>query len=144
MIRADAEFLIIADIGPLLTAADMDGTTVDGTNLSLNGPIGRAIRDLDYTVVDPTSVSDTDVAAIPVADTDEFLDTITLYTLEAVLGNLDDTDLTVGPRQEKFSQLAVQVGQKIARLRTAMALAYGYGYAIPVAGYITKDIAEHD
>lgn len=142
--RANTEFLLAARCGPLMTAAGMDGTTVDGTNVDLNGPIGRAVRDLGYTVTSPVLISDADVAQITVAQYDEFLDTATYHALEAVLGNLDDVDIKVGPRSEALSQLAEQVERKLKRLKEAMEDAYSYGMAVPVAGYITKEFAEHD
>jgi hypothetical protein len=142
--RPDAEFLLVARAGPLLTAADMDGTTVNGTNADLNGPLGRSIRNLGYTVTDITSISDADVAQVTEAQYDEFLDMAELYLLEAILGNLDDVDITVGPRSEKLSQLAGQVERKIARLTAHVEDLYDYGLVAPVGGVMTVKMAEHD
>ena len=141
--RANTEFLLVARAGPLLTAAGMDGSTVDGTNASLNDPIGRAVRDLGYTVASIVLVSNTDVAQITEAQYDEFLDVATLHTLEAILGNLDDVDITVAPRTEKLSQLAAQIERKIKRLRRYLEQDYDYGLVAPVAGYFTQEFAEH-
>lgn len=141
--RANTEFLIVARTGPLLEAAGL-AVTVAGSNADLNDPIGRAVRACGYTVTSLVLVADADVAQVTVSQYDEFLDVATLHTLEAILGSLDDVDITVGPRKEALSQLAAQAERKIKRLRDAMALAYGYGLAIPVAGVITQDIAEHD
>lgn len=138
--RANTEFLTIAQVGPLLTAAGLDGTTVDGTNASLNGPIGRAIRDLDYTVGSAVLIDNDDVALITDAEIDEFLDRVVLHTLEMILGNLDDVDLVVGPRSEKFSQLTGQIERRVARLRSVL----GETLATPTSGMITLNIAEHD
>ena len=142
--RANTEFMIETRAGPLLTAADMDGTTVDGTNADLNGPIGRAVRALGHSVASPVAVADADVAAVTDAQLDEFLDVAELYTLEAILGNLDDVDIKVGPRSESLSQLAEQVERKIKRLLKRLERLYGYGMGVVAAGYIRKDIAEHD
>lgn len=141
--RANVEFLMEARLSPLLAAAGM-AVTVTGVNVDLNDPIGRAVRDLGHAVTSLVLVADADVAQVTVAQYDEFLDAAELHTLENILGNLDNTDIRVGPRTEKLSQLATQVERKIKRLRAAMALAYGYGLAIPQSGVITKDIAEHD
>ena len=141
--RADVETLIVARLSPLLAAAGM-AITIVGSNADLNDPIGHAILDLGYTVVLLTSVADVDVAQIIAAEHTEFLDVTELHALENILGNLDDVDIKVGPRSEKLSQLSEKVERKIKRLLKAMALAYGYGMAIPQAGYITRDIAEHD
>lgn len=138
--RADTEFMIVPRVGPALTAAGMDGTTVDGTNASLNGPIGKAVRYLGYTVASAVLVADADVAQVTDAETDQFLDLATLYTLEAVLGNLDDVDIRVGPRSESLSQLAKQLERKIARLSKQL------GTDLPTmeAGYIQLNFREHD
>lgn len=142
--RANAEFMLIPRLGPIMTAAGMDGSTVDGSNLALNGPIGKAIRDLGYAVTSITEISDADVAQITEAQYDEFLDTATLHVMEAVLGNLDDVDIRVGPRSEKLNQLAEQVERKIKRLSESLVQNYGYGLATLETGVLTQGIAEHD
>lgn len=142
--RADTEFLIVPRVGPPMVAAGMDGTTVDGTNVDLNGPIGHAIRDLGYAVTSAVLVADADVAQVTDAQTDEYLDTSTYYALWAILGNLDDVDIRVGPRSEKLNQLALQVERMLARMLERLEDEYGFGGSIVSAGYIQKDIAEHD
>ncbi len=138
--RANAEFLTVASVGPAMVAAGMDGTTVDGTNTDLNGPIARALHDLGYSVASFVLVTSAEVGAVTAAETGEFLDRVTLHTLEAVLGNLDDVDITVGPRSEKLSQLAGQIERRVKRLRDTL----GVEMVTPEARYITVDIAEHD
>ncbi len=144
MTRANAEFLLVARVGPMLTAADMDGTTVDGTNADLNSPIGRSIRSLGYTVTSLISISDADVAQVTEAQYDEFLDVAELATLETILGHLDDVDIQVGPRSEKLSQLAEQVERKVKRLKARCEDLYEYGLHTPTGGVMTTKFAEHD
>ena len=139
--RANAEVMLVAAVGPLLTAAGMVVTVV-GTNADLNAPIGRAVRDLGYTVTDITSISDADVAQVTDAQTDQFLDIATYQVLEAILGNLDDVDLTTGPRSEKFSQLVKQVTGQISRLLKRLDRLYGYNQVV-TAGTIKRRFAEH-
>jgi len=122
----------------------MDGTTVDGTNVDFNDPIGRAVRVLGYVVTSAVLVTDADVAQITVAQEDEFFDYVTLFTLRTILTNLDDVEIRVGPRTEKMNQLAEQVERAIKMLQETMTEDYAYGMATPVAGVITRDIAEHD
>ena len=141
--RANTELMIVARTGPLLTAAGM-AITVVGSNASLNDPIGHAVRQLGHAVASAVLVTDADVAGVTDAETDEFLGLATLYTLEAILGNLDDVDITVGPRSERLNQLAQQVERKADRLRAALEDEFGYGLAVPTAGYIQLNIAEHD
>lgn len=141
--RANVELLTVADVGPLMTAAGM-AITVIGSNADLNGPIARGVRALGYTVASAVLVADADIDDVTDAQHSEFLDHVNLYTLYAILGNLNDVDITVGPRTERLSQLAAQVVRKIGLLETAMVAEHGFGLATPVAGVITRDIAEHD
>ena len=53
------------------------------------------------------------------------------------------SEYRVGPRSEKLNQLAEQVERAIKLLQETMTEDYSYGYATPVAGVITRDIAEH-
>jgi len=128
----------------MMAAAGMDSTTVDGTNVNLNDPIGKTIRYLGYAVVSAVLVSDADVAQVTDAETDEYLDLVTIHTLEALLGHLDDVDIRVGPRTESLSQLAAQVERLLAKLSAKADKEYGFGMATVTTGYIQKDIAEHD
>lgn len=141
--RENAETMIVADLQGLMTAAGMT-ITHTGANAHLNGPIGRALRDLGYSVADITDVTDADVAQVTDAQIAEFIDLMIMYTLEAIMGWLANVDITVGPRTEKLSQLAGQVERKIKVLRARMKEIYGYGLSVVVAGYLQKDIAEHD
>lgn len=140
--RANTEGILVARCGPLLNAAGM-AITVVGTNASLNDPIGRAVRDVGYTVTDITNVADADVAHVSADSYDEYLDYATLHALESILGNYDDVDITVGPRDERLSQTIAQIERKIARLMKHIAAAYGYGIPAVTPGVITLKIAEH-
>jgi len=55
--RANAEVILIRRVGALLTAADLDGTTVDGTNVDLNDPFASALRQLGHTAVSYTHLT---------------------------------------------------------------------------------------
>lgn len=142
--RADVEAILVKRVGPLLTSAGMDGTTVDGTNADLNDPIGGSILNLGYTVLNIVSIVDADVAQVQADEYSEILNVAELLTLENILGNLDDVDITVGPRTEKLSQIAAQVQRKIERIEARLKAKYGYGAASITASVITLDFAEHD
>lgn len=141
--RANTESILVKRCGPLLTVADMDGSTIDGTNADLNDPIGRAVRDLDYTVTSVVSIADADVAQVTESEYDQFLDMATLHTLENILGNYDDVDIKAGPRDEKLSQTVKQIERKIGRLKDKIEDLYGWGLSAPVARVITVDTASH-
>jgi len=63
--------------------------------------------------------------------------------LANLLGNLDDVDVTVGPRSEKLSQLAVQVQKRLDSVEKRLENLYGYGAAALETGVITYEFAEH-
>ena len=141
--RANTEFIIVQRAGALMSLVEM-AITVAGSNLSLNDPIGHGIRELGYTVTDITSVSDTDVAQVPVAKYDEFLDYCEYYTLINILGNFDTVDIRVGPRSEKLSQTISLLENRITHKKSMMDTLYGLGYATLSTGYITNVFAEHN
>jgi len=62
--RANVESILIKRVGKLMTAADMDGSTVGGTNADLNDPIGRALRRIGYTTASIIAVADVDIAGV--------------------------------------------------------------------------------
>ncbi len=142
--RNDVEKMLVNRVGPLLTAAGMSVSyELVGGNVDLNDPIGRALYYLDYTVDDRTAITDADVAQVTDAQYDEYLDVAELYTLQAILGNLDDVDITVGPRSEKLSQLAAQVERKLKRKEKLASDLYGYGLATLGTGVLYTPFAEH-
>jgi hypothetical protein len=141
--RANVESILVKRCGRLLTAADLDGSTVDGTNADLNDPIGWAVRQAGYTVTDITAVADADLASVATTNYDELLDLAELRALETILGNLDDVNIKIGPRSEDLSDLARQVEKRLELQRKKVELEYGYGVGTLEAGVITLEIAEH-
>lgn len=142
--RPNVEAVIVARCGALLIAAGLDGTTVDGTNASLNDPIGAALRKAGYTVSNIASVANADLAAVVVGDYDKVLDLAELRTLESILGNLDDVDIKLGPRSESLSQLAAMLEKRIDRLQDKVEEEHGIGLSSLQAGVIALDFADHN
>lgn len=138
--RANAEAILVKRIGALLTEASLDGSTVDGTNVDLNDPIGVALRQLGYSISDITAVADADLASIAETEFNELLDRAELRGLESIEGNLTYVDITAGPRSEKLSQLMEHVRTRKDQLADKVTQEYGTGSL--VAGYITMDFAE--
>lgn len=134
--RANVESVLIRRVGKLLAAADLDGTTANGSNADLNDPIGVAIRKVGQAVDDLTAVDDDDVARIAADDYDQFLDLAELRALETIQSSLDDVDLQVGQRSEKLGQLAEQVRKRAERLRERIEREYGVGLGTLQAGVI--------
>lgn len=141
--RADVETILIRRCGSLLTAADLDGTTIDGTNVDLNDPIGVALRNMGYTVVSITNVADSDLESVPDEDIDQLLDLAELRTLESIEGNLDDVDIQANGRSESLNQLSARVRMKIDTKRKAIESQY-VGLGTLDAGVITLDFMEKD
>ncbi len=141
--RAKYETILVARTGKLMVAADLDGTTVNGTNTDLNDPLGAAIRDAGGAVSDISSVVDADIASIT-ASVDQFIDTAELRVLESIEGNLDDVDTTAGTQSRRFSQLAAQVAKRIDRKEKQLEKKYGVGLQELEAGVILLDIADHN
>lgn len=142
--RANVETILVKRCGSLLTAAGLDGSTIDGTNEDANDPIGYALRQLSYTVDDITAVDDADVSSVSTSNYDKLLDLAELRMLENIQGNLDEVDITLGPRKEALGQLPARLEKRIERLEDKLKKRYGIGAATLTAGTIMLDFAEHN
>lgn len=140
--RANVEVILIARVGALMTEAGMDGTTVDGTNADLNDPIGWAVRQLDYTVASVVLVATADVANVAEAEYDEFFDYGEYRALQNIRGNLALVDIRQGPQDQKFSQLAEQIGAMLATMKSDMERSYGFGLSEIGSGTIIQEYLE--
>lgn len=141
--RASVEEILIRRCGKLMTAADLDGTTANGTNRDLNDPLGWALRQCGYSVTSVGAVADADLASVATTKYDQLFDLAELRTLESILGNLDDVDIQLGPRQERLSQLANQVERRLENLQMRVQREHGYGAPEMEAGVLTYEFAEH-
>ena len=137
-----AETILLKRTSKLLTALSMDGTTVTGDNPDLVDPMGYAIRQMGGTVATITDVIDADLAGI--TDYDKFLDLAELRTLQNAYGNFALIDVSIGPRDEKWSSLGALLDKMITRKEDRIKELYGLGLQPLVAGVITLDFAEHD
>lgn len=142
--RANVEAILVQRTGPLLTAGGMDGSTITGANASLNDPIGYAVRRLGLTVANLASVADADLSGVSSDDYDQLLDVAEYRTLENILGNLDDVNITVGSRTEALGQLSDQVEKKMDRLAGRIEREYGLGLGTLQAGLISLGFQEQN
>lgn len=140
--RANVEYILVARVGPLMVKAGQDGTTVDGTNTDLADPIAWGLQTAGYSVADITNPTTAEVAAA-LDDILEVSALAELRTLENLLGNLDDVDTALGPRDEKFSQLAAQVQRRLDWMAKWVGQLYGHGVAPLGTGTLTYEFAEH-
>jgi hypothetical protein len=137
--RANVESILIRRLGALLTEAGLDGTTVDGSNVDLNDPIGWAVRQADGSVDDPATVDDEDVQTVATADLDKLLDLAEYRALESISGNLNLVDIESGPFRQSFNQLRVGLEQRIARKRKQLERDYDFGDSGFAASVIELD-----
>lgn len=142
--RAQFEEILIQRCHNLMEAAGMAVFQSIGFHAALNDPIGYALRRLGYSVADIGSVADADVTAVTSSDVDAALDLAELRLLQNILGNLDGVDITVGPRQERLSQLRDGVEMRIGKLAEQIAADHGIGGASLQAGTIDLDFADHN
>ena len=140
--RANVEVNLIRRLGNLMTKAEMDGSTADGTNTDLADPIGWALRQAGYPTADITDPTTAEVAAA-VGDIDQVMDLSEMRTLESILGGLDDVDITLGPRDEKLSQLAEQAEKKLVAIQDKIQKLYSFSAAALTTGTLTYEFAEH-
>jgi poly-gamma-glutamate capsule biosynthesis protein CapA/YwtB (metallophosphatase superfamily) len=142
--RAQMEAVLVKRCGKLLDAADLDGTTIDGSNEDLSDPIATALRNAGYSVADLSAVADADLALVDADDTDKVLDLAELRTLESIEGNYDDVNISVTDRSESLNQLAIQVQKKIERLAAKCQKLYGIGNGSIEAGVLGLDFMQKD
>ena len=142
--RADTESILISRIGTIYVAVGLDGTTVDGTNVDLNDPIGYGIRQTGGTVASFVLVTDADVATVAEADYDEYLDISEYRALVNAQGNFTSVDIKVGPRSESKSQLGTRLATMIKSKKDRLDEVYGTSVGVLTGGVITLDFAEHD
>jgi hypothetical protein len=143
MNRSQVETILIRRVGGLLSAADLDGTTTGGNNPDLNDPIGFALRQIGIVPLDPTAITDSDVAQTESSSFDRVFDVAELRALETIQGNLALVSITVGARSEAFSDLAQRVEAAITRKRAQILQDYGsvLGLGIEV-GNVGLDIMQ--
>lgn len=140
--RANVEAILIRRLGKLLTEAEMDGDTTNGTNLDLNDPIGWAVRQCGGSVANPVNVAASDVATIGAGDIDQLFDLAEYRTLQNISGNLASVDIRVGSRQESFNQLAERVEARITRKKAQLQQEYSFGLGTLEAGVINLDFQQ--
>jgi hypothetical protein len=133
--KAKISTIIVSRCGAKMTAAGMNSSNLDD-------PIGWALRRVGITPADITSITDSDLTAVPVDDYDKLLDLAELRTLENVSGNLTLTDITAGPQRQALNQIVDQVEKAISRLIEKIQRNYGVGAAVLETGSISLGFQE--
>ena len=139
MTRTQAETVLIARCGKLMTACGIDGTTVNGTNASLTDPLAWALRQSGYSPAAFGAVTNTDLAGVQDSDIDKLIDLAEMKALENALGNFDATDISVGPRSESYDQIRAGIEKILTRKQASIMRLYGVGIGTLEAGVIAYD-----
>lgn len=139
MTRTQAETVLIARCGKLMTACGIDGTTMNGTNASLTDPLAWALRQSGYSPAAFGAVTDTDLAGVQDSDIDKLIDLAEIKALENALGNFDATDISVGPRSESYDQIRAGLEKMLNRKQANIMRLYGVGTGTLQAGVIAYD-----
>lgn len=142
--RANIEAALVDRCAALLTLVSKDGTTVDGTNASLNYPMGKALQACGFPPADMASVADSDVNAIPLPRLGQLLDYCELYTLESIWGNWVHVDTKFGQDEQKLSQLRDGLMARIKLLEERVHKPYGQALGSARSAAITGGTIRND
>lgn len=133
--RAEFETEMVDRCGRLLTTASKDGTTVNGTNSSLNGPARSALSSLGITP-SAFTVTDSDFSTVTADLYPRLFDTAEFYTLRSIENALTSVDQAFGEDSIKYSQLRDSVSARINSLESYLRKTYGFGMAKLSTGLI--------
>lgn len=143
--RAQAEKILIRRVGGWLTKANLDGTTIAGTNVDLSDPLAYGVIVAGGTVSDLSVVASADLATVADADLNMMLDVAELRALESALSNFTLVDAKAGPVEAKMNDLGQRLERRIALKRAEIQARYGIdGAAVIETGVITLNFAELD
>jgi hypothetical protein len=137
--RANVEALLVRRLGSLLTEAELDGTTVNGTNIDLADSIGWAVRQCGGAVANITAVADADLAGIAATNYDQLLDLAEYRALQTISGSPVFVNIQVGQRREDLGKLAETVDKRLERKLKQLQQDYGFGLGALQAGVIALD-----
>lgn len=79
--QLERELLIGRRLGLLLFRVGLDGTTMNGTNPDLNGPLRESLRRAGFAVIDPLVVAEADVAGLGGVQMEQVLEVAHLRVL---------------------------------------------------------------
>lgn len=141
--RANVEAAIVDRCGAFLTLVGKPTTTA-GSNASLNFPIGKAVQALGFAVSDIGAVADADIAQVPGAEANRFLDYVELYVLESVWGNWTAVDIKFGQDAAQYSQVRSDLADRIKLLENRVRKPYGTALGASVAAPLTGGSVKYD
>lgn len=127
-----SDILAVIDdrIGAMLSLART--ATGDSSRPSVESCISWSLRMLGYSAASVRYAEDAEVQAVADGHLDALLDLTELRTLESILTNLSQVDLTTGPVSERLGQLPDRLAKLIPEKRKTTALQWGKYLAEPL------------
>jgi hypothetical protein len=128
--QAEVEVVVRDRLGALLTEAA--AITGDPNKPNVEQCIGWAVRMLGYPTTSITVVEDSEVGAVTTAKLDALLDLAELRTLESIVTNFTQVNLSTGPVTEALGDLAKRATELAKQKRANAALQWGAYLATPL------------
>lgn len=125
--RVQADTELIERAGALLTLVGKDGTTVDGTNGSLVGPLREGMASLGLFPASFASVTDDDLAQVADGDVSQLLDVAELRLVGGINSSFTDVDEKNSMAEVKVSQNRAAIEKRAGDLAAFCLNRYGYG-----------------
>lgn len=110
----------------------------------LNGPIRRGLEAVGHPPADPWAVADADFATVPPVRISDLLDLAELTTLERAYSNIADVDIRTTDVDEKRSQYADRLADRIKALRDDLSARLGLGVPTATAGVLDLGFTDPD
>ncbi len=137
--RAEVEFLLEKRLGRYLSRAQM-AVTAGQENPHLVDPLGWALRQLGYSPASLVTITNSDLAAVAAAHVDALLDLAELRTVESMLTNLSDVNVTAGPVSTDWSNLRTDLLKLAPAKRSNVAAMWGHLLATPLDGAAPRSV----
>lgn len=124
--QSDIISVLLRRLGPVMKEVGLDGETDDETNRSMDSAMVRAYAEMGHTPAAIDEVSDAELASLGTSSTLELIDRTEVYLLAEMATRARQlTDITVGDRSEKLSQLAAGLERDYADRRRGVEARYG-------------------
>lgn len=134
--RVQADTELIERAGSLLILVGKDGTTVDGSNGSLVGPLRAGLDSLGIIPASFGTITDDDLALVADRDVAQLLDVAELRLVGGVNSSFTEVDETISFASKKVSQNRTAIAARAMTLAQFCRDRYGYGLGRLRAGRI--------
>lgn len=131
--RPDVDHVLQRRLAGYLKRAEME-SDAPGDNEHLTDPLGWAMRLLGYSPALLADVTDDDLATVSMAHIDALLDLAELRTMESIVTNLDDVNITTGPIKTEWSALRSDLLKLLPERRKIVQAMWGHLLEVPLDG----------